>query len=200
MKALQDRCVTKEGVIAHFYKRIELLTDEEKQYKEAICSLNEEVKELKGKLEEEGRQKKGEQEAKEKVEKELTTFLEQVETARADTVVEYKASQSFVDSCGGYYGVGFEDCLKQAKSLYPHLDFSKVTMDEPMPSTPAGDTIQEETDDSMESRPKDDSVVLAQPATDAPVTSLVPPTEPKIVEDLAAKDKADGNSPNPVVS
>ena len=52
----------------------------------------------------------------------------------------------------------------------------------------------------MESRPKDDSVVLAQPATDAPVTSLVPLTEPKIVEDLAARDKADGNSPNPVVS
>ena len=112
MKALQDRCVTKEGVIAHFYKRIELLTDEEKQYKEAICSLNEEVKELKGKLVEEGHQKKGEQEAKEKVEKELTAFLEQVEMARADAVVEYKASQSFIDSCGGYYGVGFEDCLK----------------------------------------------------------------------------------------
>ena len=92
MKALQDRCVAKEGVIAHFHKRIELLTDEEKQYNEAICSLNEEVKELKGKLEEEGRQKKGEQEAKEKVEKELTAFLEQVETARADTIVEYKAS------------------------------------------------------------------------------------------------------------
>ena len=45
-------------------------------------------------------------------------------------------------------------------------------MDEPVPSTPAGDIIQEETDDSMESRPKDDSVVLAQPATDAPITSL----------------------------
>ena len=200
MKALQDRCVTKEGAIAHFHKRIKLLTNEEKQYKEAICCLNEEVKELKGKLEEEGRQKKGEQEAKKKVEKELTAFLEQVETAKADAVVEYKASQSFIVSCGGYYGVGFEDCLKQAKSLYPHLDFSKVTMDEPMPSTPAGDIIQEETDDSTESRLKDDSVVLAQLATDAPITSLVPLTEPKIVEDLVARDKADGNSPNPIVS
>ena len=73
-------------------------------------------------------------------------------------------------------------------------------MDEPMPSTPAGDIIQEETDDSTESRPKDDSVVLAQLATDAPITSLVPLTEPKIVEDLVARDKADGNSPNPIVS
>ena len=64
-----------------------------------------------------------------------------METVRADVVAEYKASQSFIDSCGGYYGVGFEDCLRQAKSLNPYLDFSKVTMDEPVSSTPAGDTI-----------------------------------------------------------
>ena len=54
MKALQDRSVAKEGVIDHLHKRIELLTDEEQQYKGAIRSLNEEVKNLKGKLEEEG--------------------------------------------------------------------------------------------------------------------------------------------------
>ena len=47
-----------------------------------------------------------------------------METAKADAVNEYKASQSFIDSCGGYYGVAFEDCLRQVKSLYPHLDFS----------------------------------------------------------------------------
>ena len=82
MKTLQDRGVAKEGVIAHLHKHIELLTDEEKQYKEAIYSLNEEVKDLKGKLEEEGRQRKGEQEAKEKGEKDLTTLFEQVETTR----------------------------------------------------------------------------------------------------------------------
>ena len=123
-----------------------------------------------------------------------------METVRADAVAEYKASQSFIDSCGGYYGVGFEDCLRQAKSLYPYLDFSKVTMDEPVPSTPAGDTIQEETDDSTNSRPKDDSIVLAQPATDALVTFLVPFTEPKIFKDLATGDKTDRNSPNPITS
>ena len=82
MKALQDRGVAKEGVIAHLHKHIEVLMDEEKRYKEAIYSLNEEVKDLKGKLEEEGRQRKGEQETKEKGEKELTTLFEQVETAR----------------------------------------------------------------------------------------------------------------------
>ena len=76
MKALQDKGVAKEGVIARLHKHIELLTDEEKQYKEAIHSLNEEVKDLKGNLEEGGCQRKSEQEAKKKVEKELTAFLE----------------------------------------------------------------------------------------------------------------------------
>ena len=51
------------------HKCIKLLTDEEKQYKDATRFFNEEVKVLKGKLEEEGHQRKSEQEAKEKVEK-----------------------------------------------------------------------------------------------------------------------------------
>jgi len=55
MKTLQDRGVAKEGVIVCLHKRIELLMDEEKQYKGAIRSFNEEVKNLKGKLKEEGR-------------------------------------------------------------------------------------------------------------------------------------------------
>ena len=76
IKALQDRGVAKEGVIACLHKRMELLMDEEKQYKGAIRSFNKEVKNLKGKLEEEGRQRKSKQEAKEKVEKELTTLFE----------------------------------------------------------------------------------------------------------------------------
>ena len=74
MKALQDRGIAKEGLIARLHKRMKLLTNEEKQYKEAIRSLNVEVKNLKGKLEEEGRQKKGEQEAKEKVENSLSRW------------------------------------------------------------------------------------------------------------------------------
>jgi len=64
-----------------------------------------------------------------------------VETAKANVINEYKASQPFIDLCVGYYSEGFEDCLKQVKSLYPHLDFSKVTMDEPLPSTLAGDIV-----------------------------------------------------------
>ena len=51
MKTFQDMNVTKEGMIARLHKHIELLTNEEKQYKDAIHSLNEEVKDLKGNLE-----------------------------------------------------------------------------------------------------------------------------------------------------
>ena len=120
--------------------------------------------------------------------------------ARVDAVNEYKAFQSFMDFCGGYYGEGFGDYLKQVKSLYPHLDFSKVTMDKPLSSTPADDTVHEETDDSTESNPKDGNVVVTQLATDAPVTSLVSSTEPENVEDNVVREKVNGNSPIPPAS
>ena len=48
-------------------------------------------------------------------------------------------------------------------------------MDYPLPTTPArGDTINEEIDDSIELErdPKDDGVILAQPAVEGPVVSL----------------------------
>ena len=69
MKALQDRGIAKEVVITHLHKRVKILTDEQEQYKGAVRTLNQEVKDLRGKLEEEGRQKKKEQEAKAMVEK-----------------------------------------------------------------------------------------------------------------------------------
>ena len=78
-------------------------------------------------------------------------------------MTEFKASQPFIDSYTVYYSDGFEDCLKQVKSVYPHLDLSKVTMDDLMPLTPAGDTIFEEAGDSTQSEqdPKNNGVVLA---------------------------------------
>ena len=57
MKALQDRSITQEGVIARLCKRNGTLTDEQEQYKEALGTLNTEVKELREKLKEVGRQK-----------------------------------------------------------------------------------------------------------------------------------------------
>ena len=200
MKALQNRSVAQERVITRLHKHNWTLTDEQEQYKRALHTLNTEVKELSEKLEEEGRQKKKEQKAKASVEKELMALLGQVETDRADTLKEFKASQPFIDSCAVYYGDGFEDCLKQVKYIYPHLDLSKVTMDDPLPLTLVGDTIQEETDDSTESEfvSKDDSVVLAQSTANPPVTPLVPSTEPLNIENPLAQDVQNKDDENPL--
>ena len=55
MKALQDRGVAKEGVITRPHKRIKNMTDGQKQYKKALRTLNQEVKELREKPEKEDR-------------------------------------------------------------------------------------------------------------------------------------------------
>ena len=93
----------------------------------------------------------------------MTTLLGQVETPMGDAIKEFKESQAYIDSCAEYYGVGFEDCLKQVNSNYPHLDLVKVSMDDPLPTTPAGNAIPEETDDSTESEhdTQDDNIVTA---------------------------------------
>ena len=70
-------------------------------------------------------------------------------------------------------------------------------MDKLLPSTPASDIVQEETDDSTEFNPKNDNVVLAQPATDAPVTSLVSSTKLVNIEDPVAQDTQEKNDGNP---
>ena len=58
------------------------------------------------------------------------------------------------------------------KSINPYLDLSKVTMDDPLPSTSMGDdTIREETNDFTQSEqdPKNDGVILAQLAVEKPL-------------------------------
>ena len=121
-----------------------------------------------------------------------------METTRVDAVKEFKTSQPFIDSCSIYYGDGFEDCLKQVKCIYLNLDLSKVTMDDPMPSIPADDTIFEEIDDSTESEPdpKDDSVVLTQPTVDPPIIPSIPSIKPLNVEDPPFYDVHDKNDEN----
>ncbi|XP_065626283.1 uncharacterized protein LOC136066237 [Quercus suber] len=99
------------------------MRDQQAQYKEAVRTLNLELKEVKEKLEEASHQK-GE------LEGELTTLRGQLETAGADAVKKFKASDSFIDSCGGYYGTGFDDCLKQVASAFPELDLSGITLDD----------------------------------------------------------------------
>ncbi|KAL0013731.1 hypothetical protein SO802_000800 [Lithocarpus litseifolius] len=104
-------------------------------------------------------------------------ILGQVEMARSDAIVDFRASKPFIDIFFVYYGDEFKDCLKQVGSVYPNLDLSKVTMDDPLLTTPArNDTINEKVDNSthVEKGLKDDVLVLAQPALERPVTPCDP--------------------------
>jgi len=175
MKVLQDRSVAQERVIRHLRKLNETLTNEQEQYKGAFRTLNKEVTTLTKKLKEEAHLQEKVQEEKTNLEAELTTICGQVETARAEAITEFKASWPFIDACTVYYGDEFENYLKQVRSVYLNLDLSKVSMDGPLPRTlVGGNTVSEETEDStqLEWDPKDDSVVLAQPAIEGPVIPL----------------------------
>ena len=57
VKALQDQCVAKDGVVTRVRKHNTNLLNEQEQYKDAIQTLNGELKETREKLEEAGRQK-----------------------------------------------------------------------------------------------------------------------------------------------
>jgi len=97
-----------------------------------------------------------------------------------------------------YYGNGFDDCLKKVGSVYPNLDLSKVTMDDPLPITPVGgDTASEETNDSThtEQGSKDDGMVLTQPAQERPVTPLIPSAEDPPLKDARNLFAQDAQNP-----
>ena len=96
-----------------------------------------------------------------------------MQTAGADAVRDFKAMQSFIDSCAGYYGTGFDDCLKQVASAFPELDLFGITMDDgddgPSHSIPTPDP--------------DGVVVLAQPAANSPTPASNIPAVLVNVED-----------------
>ena len=174
-KVLQDRSVAQEGVIRHLRKLNKTLTNEQEQYKGAFRMLNKEVTTLTKKLKEEAHLQEKVQEEKTNLEAELTAICGQAETARAEAITEFKASWPFIDACTIYYGDEFENYLKQVWSIYLNLDLSKVSMDDPLPRTlVGGNTVSEEIEDSTQSErdPKDDSVVLAQPAIEGLVVPL----------------------------
>ena len=56
VKALQDRCVAKKGVVTQIRKHNTNLINEQGQYKDAIRTLNQELKEVREKLAEANRQ------------------------------------------------------------------------------------------------------------------------------------------------
>ena len=163
---LQDRCIAKEGVVTRVRKHNAHLMNEQGQYKDAVRTLNKELKEVREKLGEADRQN-------DKLKKEVTALGQRVQTAGADAVRDFKASHSFIDSCAGYYGTGFDDCLKQIASAFPGLDLSGITMDD-------GDDGPSHSAATPEA---DGVIILAQPAANPPTPAFVD------VED----QQADGN-------
>ena len=100
-----------------------------------------------------------------------------MEKAGVDAVQKFKASQSYIDSCADYYGTEFDDCLKQVVSAFLELDLSGITMDDPEPTTPVGDAV-DESDSTPKTNPPpkaDGAVALAQPATNPPPVSASNP-------------------------
>ena len=130
--------------------------DQQVQYKEVVRLLNAELKDLREKLGEAGHQQ-------EKLEGELTALRTQVETAGTDALQKFKTTQSFIDSCAGFYDTRFDDCLRQVALVYPELDLSGITMDDPVLMTPAGNTVADKVDEpiNLDLLLNDDGVVLA---------------------------------------
>ena len=148
------------------------LMNEQAQYKDDVRTLNQELKEVREKLVEANRQN-------DKLKEEVTDLGQRVQMAGTDEVRDFKASQSFIDSCAVYYGTGFDDCLKQVASAFPELDLFGITMDDGDDGSPKPILT-----------PKDDGVVvLAQPAANPSPPASNTPAAIVNVED----QQADGN-------
>ena len=119
---------------------------------------------------------------------------EKVETAGTDAVQKFKTSQSFIDSCADYYGIGFDDCLKQVASAFPEPDLSGISMAAPEPVTPARNVVTDDDDGVLESQPSpkvDGGVVLAQFAITPPApVSKIPVLT--VIADGAQPQKSGG--------
>ena len=67
-----------------------------------------------------------------KMMEELKKVLEDKEidlhNAKERAVLEYRDSDTFLSKLGVSYNDGFDDALRQAKALYPKLDFSSVNI------------------------------------------------------------------------
>ena len=161
--------------------------NEQGQYKEAMCTFNQEVKKLRDKLVEVGSQKQ-------KFQEEVTALREKVETTETDAIQKFKMSQSFIDSYADYYGTGFDDCLKQVASAFQELDLSRILMDVPEPVTSARDVATNDDNSILESQPSpkvDGGVVLAQPAITPPASVSKTP-ELTVDADGAQPQKSSG--------
>ena len=140
--------------------------NEQAQYKDAVRTLNQELKEVREKLVEADRQN-------DKLKKEVTDLGQRLQTAGADVVWDFKATQWFIDSCAENYGTGFDNCLKQVASAFLELDLSEITMDD-------GDDGSSQPTPTLESN---GVVVLAQPAANPSLPASNTPAVIVNVED-----------------
>ena len=74
-----------------------------------------------------------------KLTEELKKILEdkekEVRQAREAAVLEYRDSDTLIIELGVSYNDSFDDALRQAKSLYPKLDFSSINISVPEPTS-----------------------------------------------------------------
>ena len=83
IKALQERCLAQEVTVTRVRKHNATLMNEQGQYKDAMHTFNQEVKELREKVVEVASQKQ-------KLEEEVTALKEKAETAGIDVVQKFK--------------------------------------------------------------------------------------------------------------
>ena len=85
-----------------------------------------------------------------KLTEELKKTLEdkemEVRQAKEVVVLEYRDSDALIVELGVSYNDGFDDALRQAKALYPKLDFSSVNISVPEPTS----VHPEQSDDTNE--------------------------------------------------
>ena len=123
---------------------------------------------------------------------------EKAETTGTDAIQKFKTSQSFIDSYVDYYGIGFDDCLKQVALTFPELDLSRISMDAPEPIMPARGVATEDDDVILESQLSpmvDGGVVLAQTAITPPAPISKTP-ELTVDADGALVQKSGGTPAN----
>ena len=82
----------------------------------------------------------------EELKKTLEDKEKEVHQAREAAVLEYRDSDALIVVLGVSYNDGFDDALRQAKALYPKLDFSSVNISVPEPTS----VHPEQSDDTNE--------------------------------------------------
>ena len=75
------------------------------------------------------------QKLKEELKKTLENKENDVRHAKETAVLEYRDSNALLSELGVSYNDGFDDALRQAKALYPKLDFSSVNISVPEPTS-----------------------------------------------------------------